>query len=200
MSPIRLHPVSLTHPQTPINRSLSKAFQDIQTSWERRPRHQDILGERPSHLEHKQHQRRFISIETLLESSPDASNNFKNFDVKCKEHSKQNHLNYMPRSQGSLESARKPQETPRNHKLVNLNRSKPLKSRRTSTINLQIRRTFEEKSSKSYSQISKFTGIKLKSLKKPHKPQISEVLRIQASKTSKNFHHKSSKTKNTRRT
>ena len=155
MSPIRLHPVSLTHPQTPINRSLSKAFQDIKTSWERRPRNQDILGERLSHLEHKQHQRRFISIETLLESSPDASNNFKNFDLKCKEHSKQNHLNYMPRSQGSLELARKPLETPRNHKLVKLNRSKPLKSRRTSTTNLQIRRTFEEESSKSYSQISK---------------------------------------------
>ena len=35
VSPIRLRHVSLTHPQTPINRSLPKAFR----------RHQDILGE-----------------------------------------------------------------------------------------------------------------------------------------------------------
>ena len=90
MSPIRFHHMSLTHPQTPINRSLPKAFK-----------------KRPSHLKHKQHQRRFGSTETLLESSPEASKNFKNFDLKCKEHSKQNHLNYLPRSQRSLESSSK---------------------------------------------------------------------------------------------
>ena len=38
VSPIRLYHVSLTHPQTPINKSLPKAFK-----------------ERLSHLEHKQH-------------------------------------------------------------------------------------------------------------------------------------------------
>ena len=112
VSLIKLSHVLLTHPQTPINRSLPKAFkgrswrhQDIlgggtKTSWERTPR--DLGG--PSHLEHKQHQRRFRSTEALLESSPEASRNFKNFDLKCKEHSNQNHLNYLPRSQRSLES------------------------------------------------------------------------------------------------
>ena len=43
---------------------------------------------------------------------------------------------------------------------------KPQKLRRTSATNLHIQRTFKEKSSKSSSQVSKFTGIKLKSLKK----------------------------------
>ena len=90
VSPIRFHHMSLTHPQTPINRSLPKAFK-----------------KRPSHLKHKQHQRRFRSTETLLESSLEASKNFKNFDLECKEHSKQNHLNYLPRSQRSLESSSK---------------------------------------------------------------------------------------------
>ena len=32
VSPIRLHHVSLTHPQTPINRSLPKAFQETKPS------------------------------------------------------------------------------------------------------------------------------------------------------------------------
>ena len=42
-------------------------------------------------------------------------------------------------------------------------------------------------------------GIKLKSPKNLKKPQISEALQIQASKTPKNFHHKPSNTKNIRR-
>ena len=45
----------------------------------------------------------------------------------------------------------KPPEISRNHKSVKLHRFKPLKYRRTSITNLQIRRTFEEESSKSYS-------------------------------------------------
>ena len=68
---------------------------------------QRYLRERSSHLEHKQHQRRFRSTETLLESSPEASRNFKNFDLKCKEHLEHNHLNYLPRSQRPLESSLK---------------------------------------------------------------------------------------------
>ena len=118
MLPIRLCHVSLTHPQTPKNRRLPNAFKK----------------KRPSHLEHKQHQRRFKSTEALLESSPEASRNFKNFDLKCKEHSKQNYLNYLPRSQRSLESSSK---TSTNHKSVKLNGFKPLKPRRTSTTNLR---------------------------------------------------------------
>ena len=62
---------------------------------------------------------------------------------KYKEHSKQNHPNYLPRSQSSLESS--------------------------------------SKASRNLKQ-----------------PQISEALRIQASKAPKNFHHKSSNTKNIR--
>nr|POF21946.1 hypothetical protein CFP56_50100 [Quercus suber] len=47
--------------------------------------------------------------------------------------------------------AQKSPEASTNHKLVKLNGSKPLKPRRTSTTNLQVRRTFKEESSKSYS-------------------------------------------------
>ena len=64
---------------------------------------------------------------------------------KYEEHLKQNHPNYLPRSQSSLESSSKASR--------NLN-----------------------------------------------KPQISEALRIQASKAPKNFNHKPSKTKNAPRT
>ena len=42
-------------------------------------------------------------MKTLLESSLKASRNFKNFNLEYKEHSKQNHPNYLPRSQRSLE-------------------------------------------------------------------------------------------------
>ena len=44
--------------------------------------------------------------------------------------------------------AQKPPETSTNHKSVKLNGFKPLKPRRTSITNLQIRRTFEAESSK----------------------------------------------------
>ena len=68
VSPIRLRHVSLTHPQTPINRSIPKAFKKG-------------LG--------------FRSTKALQESSLKA---FKNFNPKIEEHSKQNHPNYLPRS------------------------------------------------------------------------------------------------------
>ena len=44
MSPIKLRHMSLTNPQTPINRSLLKAFQRTKTHQEILG-HQDILGE-----------------------------------------------------------------------------------------------------------------------------------------------------------
>ena len=104
MSPIKLHHMSLTYPQTPINKSLPKAFQHTHT-------HQDtlveILGHTPRDPCHKQHQKRFKSTEALLESSPEASRNFKNFNLKYEQHSKQNQPNYLPRSQRSLESSSK---------------------------------------------------------------------------------------------
>ena len=98
---------------------------------------------------------------------------------------------------GYWNQAQKPPKTPRNHKLVKLYGFKPPKPRRTFATNLQIRRTFKTELSKLPAYILKFTGIKLKSLQNPHKPQISETLRIQASKALKNFHHKPSKMKNT---
>ena len=61
----------------------------------------------PRDLEHKQYQRRFKNMEALLESSPEASKNFKNFNLEYREHLKQNHPNYLPRSQRSLESSSK---------------------------------------------------------------------------------------------
>ena len=39
-----------------------------------------------------------------MEPSFEASKNFKNFNFEYEEHSKQNHPNYLPRSQSSLES------------------------------------------------------------------------------------------------
>ena len=100
MSPIRLCHVSLTHPQSPINRSIPKAFQHTKTSWER-------SWKTSRYLEHKQNQRRFSSTEALLESSLEASRNFKNLNFEYKEHSKRNHLNHLSRSQRSLESSSK---------------------------------------------------------------------------------------------
>ena len=104
MSPIKLHHMSLTYPQTPINKSLSKAFQHTHTQQDTLG---EILGNPPRDTCHKQHQRIFRSTETLLESSPKASRNFKNFNLEYEENSKQNHPNYLPRSQRSLESSSK---------------------------------------------------------------------------------------------
>ena len=114
MSPIRLCHVSLTHSQTPINRSLPKAFG----------------GDKD------------LEVQKL-----------------CK-----NQVSKPSRT-----------STPK---------SKNTRSRIIQTICLD----------------PKFTGIKLKSSKNNNKSQISETLRIQASKALKNFHHKPLKMKNTRRT
>ena len=129
VSPIGLCHVLLTHLQTPINRSLPKTFRRAKIQ-----KGQDSEGPRFRGP-------RFRSEKALLESSPETSSNFKNFDLKCKEHSKQNHLNYLPRSQRSLEPSSK----------ASKNLNKPPKPQRTSTTNLQIQRKFEEESSKSYS-------------------------------------------------
>ena len=92
MSPIRLRHVSLTHPQTPINRSLPKTFQ----------------GEAKERLRLKSWRRsRLRSLEALLELSFEASKNFKNFNFEYEEHSKRNHPNHLPKSQRLLESSSK---------------------------------------------------------------------------------------------
>ena len=78
----------LTHPQTPINRSLPKAFEGILKEILRR------AGKTS----------RLRSPEALLEPSFEAS---KNFNFEYKEHSKRNHPNHLPRSQRPLESSSK---------------------------------------------------------------------------------------------
>ncbi|KAL4602350.1 hypothetical protein ACB092_10G046900 [Castanea dentata] len=139
----------------------------------------------------------FRNPEALPESNPEASGNFKNFNLEYRQHSKQSHPNCLSRSQRSLESSskasrnlnkpqigealqvqaskapknfhHKPSNTKNNrrgiiqiiflnlkihwnqvqkplgtlthHKSTKLYGIKPLKHRRTSTTNLQTRRT-----------------------------------------------------------
>ena len=74
-------------PKTPINRSLPEIF--------RRTKIQRAKTQRTG----------FRREKALLESSPEASRNFKNFNPKIGEHSKQNHLNYLPRSKSLRKSS-----------------------------------------------------------------------------------------------
>ena len=85
------------HPLTPINRSLHKALL--------------IYTHLEGHLGRHQHtktstlqvvSKKIQSIDTLLESSPKDSRNFK---LKYEKHLKQNHSNHLPSSQNSLESS-----------------------------------------------------------------------------------------------
>ena len=73
---------------------------------------------------------------------------------KHEEHSKQNHPNYLPRSQSSLESSSKASRNLTNHKSMKLYGFKPLKPRRTSTINLRRWRTHEEHEEREEQRIS----------------------------------------------
>ncbi|KAL4598057.1 hypothetical protein ACB092_11G031300 [Castanea dentata] len=57
-----------------------------------------------------QTERRYLEFrnpKALPESNPEASKNFKNFNLKYRQHSKQSHPNYLSRSQKSLESSSK---------------------------------------------------------------------------------------------
>ena len=82
-------PPRVVHPpQTPINRSLPKAFQE---SWE----------------ETKRRRSRLRNPKVLLKLSFEVSKNFKNFNFEYEKHSKRNHPNHLPRSQRSLESSSK---------------------------------------------------------------------------------------------
>ena len=151
------------HPQTPINRSLPKAFQG-------RPRHQDILGQTKTSQGRPRHREEILSSEVQKlcwnqalkppGTSRTSTLNTKNIRREIIQ------IIFLD-LKGHWNQAQKPLETSTNHKLAKLYGFNPPKPQRTSITNLQIRRTFEEESSKSYSQISKFTGIKLKSLQKP---------------------------------
>ena len=88
VSPIRLCHVSLTHPQTPINRSLPKAFQK---HWRRFGR-----GE----LEEIKIEKSKSSIGTKLWS-------LQELQLRIQRSLKRNHPNHLLRSQRSLESSSK---------------------------------------------------------------------------------------------
>ena len=118
---------------------------------------------------------------------------------ESKEHSKRNHPNHIPRSQSSLESSSKASRNlnkPQIGEALHIQASKASKNFHHKPSNMKNIRC---RIIQTTCLVSKFTGIKLKSLQKPHKPQINETLQIQASKALKNFHHKPSNTKNIRR-
>ena len=119
VSSIRLRHVSLTHPQTPINRSIPKAFREDKEDLEVQKlcKNQASKLSRTSILKLKNIQSKIIQIIFL--------------DLK-----------------GHWNQAQKPPKTSTNYKLVKLCGFKPPKPRRTSITNLQIRRTFEAESSK----------------------------------------------------
>ena len=132
VSPIRLRHVSLTYHQTPINRSLPKAFEDTKLSRAQAApkKHSEVLK---------------LCWNQALK--PPRTSRTSTFEYD--EHSKLNHPNHPPRSQRSLESSSKASRNLINYKSVKLYGFKPPKPRRTFTTNLQIRRTFEEESSES---------------------------------------------------
>ena len=157
--------MSLTYPQTPINKSLSKAFQHThthsKTPWERSWDTQQEIHATSSIKEYSEVQKlcQNQALKPLRTSRTSISNTkkirSKIIQTTCLD------------LKGHQNQAQKPPKFSRNCKLVKLYGFKPLKPQRTSTTNLRIRITFKEKSSKSSSQNSKFTRIKLKSLQKP---------------------------------
>ena len=130
------HHVSLTHPQTPINRSLPKAFR----------RQQDILGEenKPSRAQ-----------ATYIKEDSEVLKLCWNQALKPPATSRTSTSNAKNIRRGIIQiifldlkghwnQAQMPPETSTNYKSVKLYEFKPPKSRRTSTINLQRRRTHQE--------------------------------------------------------
>ena len=179
MSPIRLCHVSLTHPQSPINRSLPKAFKEI---LRRAGGDQDLEVQNLCWNQALKPPR----------TSKTSTSNTKNIRREIIQ------IIFLD-LKGHWNQAQKPPETSTNHKLVKLYGFKPPKPRRTSATNLQIRRTFETHPNyipRSQSSLESSS----KAFRNLNKPQISEALRIQAFKAPKNFHHKPSKTKNAPRT
>ena len=77
---------------------------------------------------------------------------------------------------------------------------KPPKPRRTSTTNLQIWEHLKRNHPNHLPRSQRSLESSSKASRNLNKSQINEPQRIQASKAPKNFHHKLSKTKNTRRT
>ena len=138
MSPIRLRHVLLTHPQTPINKSLPKTFQGeareglkLKKGWKRTKdsevqklcKNQTSKPSRISTSKSKNTRSRIIQIIYL--------------DPKV-----------------CWNQAQKLPETSTNHKSVKLYEFKPLKPRRTSTTNLRRRRTYKEHEEREEQRIS----------------------------------------------
>ena len=115
MSPIKFCHVLLIHPQTPISRSLPKAFtdQDTKTSWERSwntPRHlgRDLGTHTHTHTHKDPGRHQDSKVQKLCQNQalkPPGTSRTSNFEYE--EHLKQNHPNYLPRSQRSLELSSK---------------------------------------------------------------------------------------------
>ena len=117
VSPIRLRHVSLTHPQTPINRSLPKVFQK---GWDWR------AGEDQDWEVQNLYWNQALKPPRTSRTS---NSNIKNIRREIIQ-------TLFLDLKGHWNKAQKPLETSTNHKLVNLYGFKPPKSRRTSTTNL----------------------------------------------------------------
>ena len=128
VSPIKLRHVSLTHPQTTINRSLPKA---VKESWG------EIL-KGPRSWEETKIEKSRSSVGTKLWILQELQLWIRREIIQI----------IFLDFKGHWNQTSKPSKTSTNHKLVKLYGFKPLKPRRTSATNLQIRRTFEAKSSK----------------------------------------------------
>ena len=139
MSPIRLHHVSLTHPQTPINRSLPKAFGGILE----RPRHTKTPWERSWNTQTKP-SRAQVALEKIQKHS-EVQKFCRNQASKPSRTSTPKSKNIRSRIIQTIcldpkvcwNQAQKLPETLTNHKLVKLYGFNPLKPLRTSTTNLQ---------------------------------------------------------------
>ena len=131
MSPIKFRYISLTHPQTPINRSLPKAFRHTPRHLGRDlGRHQDIQ-----------------SISSIKEDSEvpklcrnQASKSSRTSTSKSKNIQSKTFQTINLDLEVCWNQAQKPLKTLTNYKSTKLYGFKPLKYRRTSTANLRRRR------------------------------------------------------------
>ena len=144
VSPTGLRHVSLTHPQTPINKSLLKTFQmRLRKEKGLRLRLKKRLGRGWSWGagEDQDWEVQKLCWNQALKPPRTSTSNTKNIRREIIQ------IIFLD-LKGHWNQAQKPPKTSTNHKLVKLYGFKPPKPWRTSTTNLQIRRTFEAESSK----------------------------------------------------
>ena len=179
---IRLHPMSLTHPQTLINRSLPKAFKRTKPSGA-----QSTSKKIQKHLEvQKLCKNQASKPSTTSRTSTSNARNIQSRIIQTICLDLQVHWN----------QAQKPPETSTNHKSAKLY---GLSLQSPEELPLQTFKN-EEQPKRNHSNHLPRSHRSLESNSKAsrnlNKLQISEVLQIQASKVLKNFNHKSSNTKN----